>query len=180
MESTTFVAYEMNGQPLPPHHGYPARVLSPGLFGLNSVKWVTRIELVDRHVNGFYEQQGWGPNFVIPNRSTIFNSDFETLLPAPGGSIPVRGNAFAGNRGVANVDVSLDGGQTWLPARIDYPGTDLTWAFWTFDWRPTGPGDYTLVARTTDRQGGIQSGEYRDTAPEGATGYPGLHVRVTT
>ncbi|MDQ6672857.1 MAG: molybdopterin-dependent oxidoreductase [Chloroflexota bacterium] len=178
MEPTTFVAYEMNGAPLPPHHGYPARVLSPGLFGLNSVKWVTRIELVAQHVKGFYEQQGWGPSFVIPNRSTFFSGDFETPL-TPGESIPIRGNAFAGNRGVASVDVSPDGGRTWLPARIDYPGTDLTWAFWTFDWRPLGAGAHTLVARMTDRQGGVQTGEYRDTAPQGATGYPGLHVRVT-
>lgn len=179
MEPTTFVAYEMNGEPLPPHHGYPVRVLSPGLFGLNSVKWVTRIERVDQHVKGFYEQQGWGPSFVIPNRSTFFVGDFQAPL-MPDGSMPIRGNAFAGNRGVASVDVSPDGGQTWLPARIDYPGTDLTWAFWTFDWQPTRPGEYTLVARTTDRHGGVQTSDYRDTAPEGATGFPGLHVSVTT
>ncbi|MGI9149154.1 MAG: molybdopterin-dependent oxidoreductase [Chloroflexota bacterium] len=178
MRATTFLAYAMNGSPLPPHHGFPARILTPGLFGLNSPKWVTRVELDDQHVKGFYELQGWGPNFVVPNRSTFFAGAFQTPF-VPSASIPVRGNAFAGNRGVAGVDVSQDGGQTWQAAHIDYPGTELTWAFWTFDWQPSSPGDYTLVARTTDRQGGMQTSDYRDTQPEGATGFPSLRVRVT-
>ncbi|MBV9324714.1 MAG: molybdopterin-dependent oxidoreductase [Chloroflexi bacterium] len=177
LEPTTFVAYEMNGEPLPVRHGYPVRILTPGLFGEKSVKWVTRIELVEHDVKGFYEQQGWGPNFVIPIRTTFFASDFAT--PLTGGSIPIRGNAFAGNRGIASVEVSADGGLSWYPARIDYPGTDVTWAFWTFDWQPSQAGDYLLVARATDRQGQSQDGLYRDTAPEGATGYPSLHVRAT-
>jgi DMSO/TMAO reductase YedYZ molybdopterin-dependent catalytic subunit len=178
LESTTFLAYAMNGSPLPPHHGFPARILTPGLFGLNSVKWVTRVEVVDHHEKGFYELQGWGPSFVIPNRSTFFAGDFQTPFSA-GAVIPIRGNAFAGNRGVASVDVSPDGGQSWQPARLDYPGTELTWAYWTFDWQPQSPGDYLLVARTTDRQGGIQTSDYRDTHPEGTTGFPSLRVSVT-
>jgi DMSO/TMAO reductase YedYZ molybdopterin-dependent catalytic subunit len=178
LEPTTFVAYEMNGEPLPVRHGYPVRILTPGLFGEKSVKWVTRIELVDHDVKGFYEQQGWGPNFVIPIRTTFFVGESATPF-TPGLSIPIRGNAFAGNRGIASVEVSTDGGQTWQMARIDYPGTDLTWAFWTFDWQPSRPGDYLLVARATDRQGQLQDSQYRDTAPEGATGYPSLHARVT-
>jgi DMSO/TMAO reductase YedYZ molybdopterin-dependent catalytic subunit len=178
LETTTFVAYEMNGEPLPVRHGYPVRILTPGLFGEKSVKWVTRIELVDHDVKGFYEQQGWGPNFVIPIRTTFFDGDFATPF-TPGASIPIRGNAFAGNRGVGSVEVSADGEQTWQAARIDYPGTNITWAFWTFDWQPGGPGDYLLVVRATDRQGQLQDSQYRDTVPEGATGYPGLHVRVT-
>ena len=177
LEPTTFVAYEMNGEPLPVRHGYPVRILTPGLFGEKSVKWVTRIELVDHDVKGFYEQQGWGPNFVIPIRTTFFAGDFATPF-TPGASIPIRGNAFAGNRGISSVDVSADGGQTWQPARIDYPGNDITWAFWTFDWHPQGPGDFLLVARATDRQGLPQDSTYRDTAPEGATGYPSLHVHI--
>jgi DMSO/TMAO reductase YedYZ molybdopterin-dependent catalytic subunit len=109
----------MNGEPLPLRHGYPVRILTPGLFGEKSVKWVTRIELVDHDVKGFYEQQGWGPNFVIPIRTTFFAGDFATPF-ARGGRIPIRGNAFAGNRGVGGVEVSADGGQTWQTARIDY------------------------------------------------------------
>jgi DMSO/TMAO reductase YedYZ molybdopterin-dependent catalytic subunit len=159
-------------------HGYPVRILTPGLFGEKSAKWVTRIELVDHDVKGFYEQQGWGPNFVIPIRTTFFTDDIAAPFTA-GASIPIRGNAFAGNHGIASVEVSTDGGQRWQTARIDYPGTDLTWAFWSFDWQPSQPGDYLLVARATDRQGQVQDSQYRDTAPQGATGFPSLHARLT-
>jgi DMSO/TMAO reductase YedYZ molybdopterin-dependent catalytic subunit len=178
LEPTTFVAYEMNGEPLPKRHGYPVRILTPGMFGEKSVKWVTRIELVDHVVEGFYEQQGWGPNFVIPIRTTFFVQDISTSF-TPGTIIPIRGNAFAGNRGISSVEVSTDGGQLWQAARIDYPGTDITWAFWTFDWQPGAPGDYLLVARAMDRQGQLQDSQFRDTAPEGATGYPSLRARLS-
>jgi DMSO/TMAO reductase YedYZ molybdopterin-dependent catalytic subunit len=177
LEPTTFVAYEMNGEPLPQRHGYPVRILTPGMFGEKSVKWVTRIELVDHDVKGFYEQQGWGPNFVIPIRTTFFVQDISATF-TPGTTIPIRGNAFAGNRGISSVEVSTDGGQTWQVARIDYAGTDITWVFWTFDWQPSAPGDYLLVARATDRQHQLQDSQFRDTAPEGATGYPSLHARL--
>jgi DMSO/TMAO reductase YedYZ molybdopterin-dependent catalytic subunit len=178
LEPGTFVAYAMNDQPLPARHGYPVRIITPGLFGEKSIKWVTRVELVDHHEKGFYEQQGWGPSFVVPIRSTFFVGDFSTPLVA-GRPISIRGNAFAGNHGVAAVDVSADGGKVWQPARLDYPGTDLTWAFWSFDWQPPAPGEYLLVARATDRQGGVQTNEYRDTQPQGATGFPSLRVTVT-
>jgi DMSO/TMAO reductase YedYZ molybdopterin-dependent catalytic subunit len=178
LEPTTFVAYAMNGEPLPLRHGYPVRILTPGLFGEKSVKWVTRIELVDRDVKGFYEQQGWGPSFVVPIRSTIYTTAFQTRF-SPESTITVRGNAFAGSRGIATVELSDDNGLSWRPARIDYPGTDITWAFWTADWQPSGPGDYTLVARATDRTGQRQIETYRDTAPEGATGLASISVRVT-
>ncbi len=178
MEPTTFVAFEMNGEPLPAHHGFPARVLTPGLFGLNSVKWVTRIELIDHEVKGFYAQQGWGPSFVIPTRSNFIMGNFQTAFTRDV-PISVRGIAFGGNRGVARVDVSADGGQTWQEARIDYPGTPVTWAFWTFDFLPSGPGEYHLVARATDGQGGVQTNDYRDTQPEGANGFHSLTVGVT-
>jgi DMSO/TMAO reductase YedYZ molybdopterin-dependent catalytic subunit len=178
LEPTTFVAYGMNGEPLPVRHGYPVRILTPGLFGEKSIKWVTRIELVDHDVKGFYEQQGWGPSFVVPIRTTFFTSDFQTPL-ASAATIPLRGNAFAGNQGIASVEISDDGGVSWQPARLDYPGTDITWTFWSFIWQPRTPGDYTLVARATDHRGQRQIESYRDTAPEGATGLPSVRVRVT-
>ena len=69
MDPTTLVVYEMNGAPLPERHGYPVRIIVPGVFGETSVKWVTQIELVNDNAKGFYERQGWGPNFVIPTCS---------------------------------------------------------------------------------------------------------------
>ena len=118
MEPTTLVAYEMNGEPLPQRHGYPARILVPGLFGEKNVKWVTRIELVDTDAKGFYEQQGWGPEFVVPTRSRFTEPDFAQPL-AVGRPVALRGTAFAGDRGVTGVEVSLDDGRTWDDAKLE-------------------------------------------------------------
>ena len=76
LEPTTFVAYGMNGAPLPVRHGYPVRILTPGLFGEKSIKWVTRIELVDHDVKGFYEQQGWGPSFRRSDSDDLLRERF--------------------------------------------------------------------------------------------------------
>ena len=178
MDPTTIVAFAMNGEPLPQRHGYPARVVVPGLYGEKNVKWVTRIEVVDYDAKGFYEQQGWGPNFTIPTRSDIFGPRWvrrggdNFVDPFPAGQMTtIRGRAFAGDRGVQNVEFSADDGQTWRAVRIDYPGTDLTWTFWSADWLPTEPGEYTLVSRATDGAGDSQPSESRGIVPQGATGY---------
>jgi len=71
MEPTTLLAYDMNGVRLPHRHGYPLRVIVPGYFGEKNVKWLTRIEVADANAKGFYEAQGWGPDFIVPTRSRI-------------------------------------------------------------------------------------------------------------
>jgi DMSO/TMAO reductase YedYZ molybdopterin-dependent catalytic subunit len=178
MDPTTIVAFAMNGEPLPQRHGYPARVVVPGLYGEKNVKWVTRIEVVDYDAKGFYEQQGWGPNFVIPTRSDIFGPRWvrrrgdNFVEPFPAGRMAIiRGRAFAGDRGVQKVEFSDDDGETWRGVRIDYPGTNLTWTFWSADWLPQEPGQYTLVSRATDGTGAPQPSETRGIVPQGATGY---------
>jgi DMSO/TMAO reductase YedYZ molybdopterin-dependent catalytic subunit len=187
MEPTTLVAYRMNGEPLPERHGYPVRVIVPGLFGEKNVKWVTRIEVVDHDAKGFYEQQGWGPNFVVPTRSDIFgprwvrrggNRDEFVELFTANRTATIRGRAFAGDRGVARVEFSADDGETWREARLDYPGTRLTWTFWSADWRPTAPGEYRLLSRATDGTGAPQPSEQRSIVPQGATGYHRVLARV--
>lgn len=184
MDPTTLVAFAINGEPLPLRHGYPARVVVPGLFGEKNVKWVTRIEVIDHDAKGFYEQQGWGPNFTIPTRSDIFSprwvrrkGDAFVEPFALGQQATVRGRAFAGDRGIQQVEYSLDDGATWQAARIDYPGTRLTWTFWSFDWQPTELGSYTIVSRATDGTGVAQPTEKRGIVPQGATG---LHRVVAT
>ncbi len=178
MDPTTIVAFAMNGEPLSRRHGYPARVVVPGLYGEKNVKWVTRIEVVDYDAKGFYEQQGWGPNFVIPTRSDIFGPRWvrrrgdSFVEPFVAGEMAtIRGRAFAGDRGVQNVEFSADDGETWRGVRIDYPGTNLTWTFWSADWLPEEPGEYTLVSRATDGAGDPQPAETRGIVPQGATGY---------
>jgi len=178
MDPTTIVAFAMNGEPLPHRHGYPARVVVPGLYGEKNVKWVTRIEVVDFDAKGFYEQQGWGPNFVIPTRSDIFGPRWvrrrgdNFVEPFVAGRMAIiRGRAFAGDRGIQKVEFSADDGETWRGVRIDYPGTKLTWTFWSADWLPEEPGQYTLVSRATDGMGAPQPSETRGIVPQGATGY---------
>jgi DMSO/TMAO reductase YedYZ molybdopterin-dependent catalytic subunit len=178
MDPTTIVAFAMNGEPLPQRHGYPARVVVPGLYGEKNVKWVTRIEVVDYDAKGFYEQQGWGPNFVIPTRSDIFGPRWvrrrgdNFVEPfAADRTATIRGRAFAGDRGIQRVEFSADDGETWRGTRIDYPGTNLTWTFWSADWLPEEPGEYTLVSRATDGTGAPQPSESRGIVPQGATGY---------
>jgi DMSO/TMAO reductase YedYZ molybdopterin-dependent catalytic subunit len=178
MDSTTIVAFAMNGEPLPQRHGFPARVVVPGLYGEKNVKWVTRIEVVDYDAKGFYEQQGWGPNFVIPTRSDIFaprwvrrRGDSFVEPFAAGQTATIRGRAFAGDRGIQKVEFSADDGKTWGEARIDYEGTPLTWTFWSANWLPEEAGAYTIVSRATDATGMPQPSESRGIVPQGATGY---------
>ncbi|MFL5759960.1 MAG: molybdopterin-dependent oxidoreductase [Thermomicrobiales bacterium] len=179
MEPTTMVVYQMNGEPLPPHHGYPARVIVPGLYGEKNVKWVTAIEVIDHDGKGFYEQQGWGPNFVVPTRSDIFapqwrrgHSGDAFVQPFHvNQAVTVKGRAFGGNRGIKAVDVSIDNGENWAPARVDYPGTNLTWTFWSFVWTPSKAGNFIVTSRAVDGMGQPQIEEKRGTIPQGATGF---------
>lgn len=177
MNPTTLVAYEMNGAELPAHHGYPVRMIVPGLFGEKSVKWLRRIELTERDAKGFYQQQGWGPSFVTPTHSRIDAPSAGSPLAA-GKAAELRGIAFAGDRGVSGVEVSTSGGTTWRRAQIVYPGTRLTWVLWRYDWRPEKPGRYDLAVRATDGMGNVQTASVRGTEPQGSTGYHHLDIRV--
>ncbi|MDQ3152594.1 MAG: molybdopterin-dependent oxidoreductase [Actinomycetota bacterium] len=177
MEPTTLVAYQMNGEPLPERHGFPARVIVPGLFGEKNVKWVTRIDLVTEETKGFYEQQGWGPSFVVPTVSRFTEPGFDRPLTA-GAPVTLRGTAFAGNRGVSGVEVSVDDGAAWQPAQLEYSGSPLAWVLWRYEWRPDRPGEYPLLVRATDGAGAPQIAEQRSSVPEGATGYHRVMARV--
>src|SRR6476620_5399136 len=161
MEPTTLLAYEMNGVPLPDRHGYPLRVVVPGYFGEKNVKWVTRVEVTEANAKGFYETQGWGPDFIVPIRSRIDVPDdwvFVSLgkLTAP---IEVKGIAFGGDRGISRVELSFDDGQIWSEAEIYYSGGNLAWSLWKAQWTPTAAGDYSLVVRATDGEGAVQEWE---------------------
>src|SRR6201993_4507685 len=124
MEPTTLLAYEMNGAPLPQRHGYPLRLIVPGYFGEKNVKWLTRIEVTDANAKGFYEAQGWGPDFVTPTRSRIDVPDnwSSFSLGKLTGPIEVKGVAFGGDRGISRVELSFDNGESWRDAEIYYSG----------------------------------------------------------
>ncbi len=183
MEPTTLLAWQMNGVALPQRHGFPLRAIVPGYFGEKHVKWLTRIELVNAEAKGFYEKQGWGPDFITPTRSRIDVPDnFANLslgkLEAP---IEVRGMAYGGDRGVSRVEISFDKAQTWQEAEIYYRGSDTAWSLWkTRDgWKPSAPGEYNLVVRATDGKGEVQEQDDERSPYSGATGFHWITVYVT-
>ncbi|MGB3330844.1 MAG: molybdopterin-dependent oxidoreductase [Thermomicrobiales bacterium] len=185
MEETTLLVYQINGEPLPRRHGYPVRVIVPGLYGEKNVKWVTRIDVTTADENGFYEDQGWGPDFVPKTRSDIFSPrtrlakgvfTFTRDFPVDR-KVEVKGRAFAADRGIRSVEFSVDGGTTWSPAEIYYPGTRLTWALWRFEWTPAAPGNVDIVTRAVDGLGNPQPTQASEIVPQGAQG---LHVVTAT
>ena len=167
LAADTLLAFRMNGQELPIRHGYPVRVLIPGRFGEENPKWLTRIELTDHFVTGLYASQGWynGPLHTI------------TRIDRPFGRVPfastveIGGLAFAGNRGIQQVEISTDNGQTWNKAQLAAPLSQDSWVFWTYQWHPTTRGHFVLVARATDGTGQPQTSQKQGTVPNGATGY---------
>src|SRR6267154_1550803 len=191
MEPTTLLAYQMNGEPLPQRHGYPLRMIVPGLYGEKQPKWLTRIELLNeadarlhrRHGCGFYKEQGWGrEGDVIPTHSRIdapqvlgdhFAEPFQVGRP-----VELRGMAFGGDRGISKVEISDDGGETWNDAEINKPGTKISWSLWRYNWTPDEEGDAELVVRATDGKGELQISDYRDQVPDGATGLHHVKARV--
>ena len=181
LEPTTLLAYEMNGTELPGRHGYPLRLIVPGYFGEKNVKWLTRIEVTDANAKGFYETQGWGPDFITPTRSRIDVPDAWSSLSLGKltGPIEVKGIAYGGNRGISRVEFSSDGGKSWRDAEIYYSGGNLAWSLWKTEWMPGAPGDYTLVVRATDGEGDVQEWDEDRGAFSGVAGLHQIGVYVT-
>ena len=190
MEPTTLLAYGMNGQVLPQRHGYPVRLIVPGRYGEKNPKWITRIELLDeadarlhrRHGCGFYKEQGWGPNDVVPTHSRIdapaHGGDFDAPFKV-GQKVEFRGVAMGGDRGISKVEVSTDGGQTYQPAEIHQPGTKISWSLWRYEWTPTQPAEEVRVfVRAVDGEGTPQIEQFRDQVPHGSTGLHWVRGKV--
>ena len=165
MEST-LLAYEMNGEPLPLKHGFPMRSMALGWTGANCIKWLHKITVLDKPHEGFFMdrvyrvfQKGQEPHTgeVVTGlklKAIITQpAEGETL---PAGRITVLGAAYAGEQPVAGVTVSLDGGRTWHPAEFIGPDEPYAWRQWQFIWEVQDPGEYTVMARATDRSGNHQ------------------------
>ena len=154
LSEDVFLAYRMNGEPLPRQHGYPLRLIVPGIYGMKNVKWLSKIELVNYDFKGYWEKRGWSDSAVIPIMSEI-------LMPMGGKSVPlghyvVGGIAFGGRQGISRVQVSLDGGDSWQDAGIRKPLSKWAWSLWRFDWQPPQQGRYALKVRGIDHSGRIQ------------------------
>ncbi len=170
------VAHHMNRAPLPLAHGFPARIIVPGLYGMKSVQWLTRIEVVDRDYRGYYQKKGWTDEAVVKTTSWIDVPLHGSTLR--GERLQVQGTAFAGTRGVRRVEVSFDEGETWEATTLDPPLGPAAWVFWHYDWGRPKRGSHSLLVRAVDGDGGIQRADEQGPAPDGATGLHQITVTV--
>jgi DMSO/TMAO reductase YedYZ molybdopterin-dependent catalytic subunit len=179
-----FVAYRMNGRPLPRGHGYPVRALIPGHWGEINVKWLTEIEVLEEEADGYWEKRGWhgtGPVNTVAKLHSVSAAD--------DGQVRVGGHAYAGTRGIERVEVSTDGGDSWAPATLSDPlpgavdaetGDPLraeaedAWRMWEYTYEATDP--HEVVVRAVDGTGSLQEETKRSAFPRGPTGWVSRRV----
>ena len=176
LRDNVIVAYEMNGEPLSPKHGFPARIIVPGLYGMENVKWLNKIESVPEDFRGYYQRRGWADTAVIKTMSRVDVPPGSAKL-APENHL-IGGIAFAGDRGISKVEVSADDRQTWEPAEVRKPLSPYTWVIWTRSWDATDPGLHRIWVRATDGTGEVQTAEAKASLPSGATGRHHIFVVV--
>lgn len=166
----SLLAITMNGQPLPVEHGYPARLVVPGLYGyVSATKWIVDLELTrfDR-AEAYWTRLGWGARGPIKTESRVD-------VPRSGQVVdrgPVRfgGVAWAQGRGVRAVEVRVDDGP-WRPAELGASYTDDAWRLWSIDWQAEQAGQHRIAVRATDGTGAVQTSDEADVLPDGATGW---------
>jgi DMSO/TMAO reductase YedYZ molybdopterin-dependent catalytic subunit len=174
LESTTVVAYGMNDRSLPRAHGFPARIIAPGIYGMKNVKWLERIEVVDYDYRGYWQRSdGWDNIAEIKTASRI---DVPPELTAVEEAGVVAGMAWAGNRGIRRVEVSLDGGATWGPAVLRRELARAAWRQWRLPLPPGGQGRRRLKVRAVDGRGDLQTDRQAPPHPSGASGYHEVDV----
>lgn len=171
------VAYELDGVPLPMNHGFPARMIIPGHYGMKGPKWLDSIDVVAQESGGYWEQQGWDHNAVVKTTARVDVPSDGGLVKL--GAVSLAGVAFAGTRGISKVEYSTDGGSSWSAAPFKPPLSNLTWVLWTADWIPPREGAYRLMVRATDGTGAAQDRRTAPSYPSGASGYHSIHVDVS-
>jgi DMSO/TMAO reductase YedYZ molybdopterin-dependent catalytic subunit len=175
-EREPMVAVGMDRLPLPTEHGFPARLIIPGLYGyVSATKWLSEIELTTREaVDGYWVPLGWAKDAPILTQSRIdVPGRGDRLSPGPN---TIAGVAWAPDRGVSRVEVSIDDGE-WQVARVSRPISDATWVQWSLDW-PAEAGRHTLEVRATDGTDEVQTADVTGAAPDGARGHHRVTVQV--
>ena len=173
LDPRSLIVYAINGEQLPIPHGFPARLLVPGLYGMKNGKWLTSLTLGTGGYTGYWEERGWTRTANVKTTTRIdLPLDGDTLASRP---TFITGVAYAADRGIARVDVSIDAGATWHAATLRRPLGALTWTLWEYPWRPE-PGGYYIVARAVELNGDVQTPEEEAPIPNGATGYHVIHV----
>jgi DMSO/TMAO reductase YedYZ molybdopterin-dependent catalytic subunit len=171
------VAYALDDAPLPMSHGFPARMIIPGHYGMKGPKWLDSIDLVNHESGGYWEQQGWDHNAIVKTTARIdVPSDADIIKLGP---VAVAGVAFAGTRGISKVEYSTDAGKTWNEAPFKPPLSNLTWVLWNIEWTPAREGTYKLMVRAIDGMGNAQEQRTAPSYPSGATGYHTIQVSVS-
>ena len=166
----TLLAYEMNGEPLPPLHGFPLRLVVPGWYGMCSIKWLVGIHVLDHEFQGFYQKERY---FSLNEPGSEPHATYHTKMniksivtsPTPGEVVPaggytLAGAAWSGEDDVVRVEISTDGGGTWSQAEIVRPRTGYSWCRWEHTWKPAGPGRHTIMSRATNNLGETQPMEF--------------------
>jgi DMSO/TMAO reductase YedYZ molybdopterin-dependent catalytic subunit len=179
--SEILIAYEMNGEPLNADHGAPFRLIVPHWFGVASIKWLARMDVVTEPYQGEFQTSHYMYEWADrPHESvSLMRVRARITDPAPGATIPVgtytvRGKAWSGTGPVTNVDISLTGEGEWLPAQLESPAGPYQWQDWSFTWQVPKPGRHSLRARATDAAGNVQP----DVPPWNRLGYGNNAVEV--
>jgi DMSO/TMAO reductase YedYZ molybdopterin-dependent catalytic subunit len=171
INEATILVYEMNGEPLTNGHGFPLRLIVPGIYGMKNVKWITRIEAVNFDFKGYWQKRGWDDKAEYKTMSRIDAPESSIK-----GNTTIAGIAFAGDREIRNVEVSTDGGKVWERAEIKPALSKYSWVLWHKDWSPAKAGKYSVKVRATDGDGETQTSQYAPPAPSGASGLHSITV----
>jgi len=168
------LAYDLNGTPLPPQHGFPLRLVVPGWYGMTNVKWLSRITVVTEPFTGYQVANGYRFRQTEDEEGRpVTRMRPRSLMVPPGipdfmtreriverGGVDLVGRAWSGRASITRVEVSADGGETWADAAVEPdPGHPWAWAGWSFRWEPPSAGPFTLCCRATDETGETQPAE---------------------
>jgi DMSO/TMAO reductase YedYZ molybdopterin-dependent catalytic subunit len=173
LDPRALIVYDLGGEPLPQAHGYPARLLIPGLYGMKNGKWLTSLEVSSGDYTGYWEQQGWTREAKVKMMSRIDLPFDGTVLTTK--ETWIAGVAYSADRGIGRVEVTTDGGASWQPATLRRPLGALTWVLWQYQWQPTS-GAHVLAVRAIDMQGNVQTAKSAPPLPDGASGYHAVQV----
>lgn len=175
------IAVGMNGKPLPPEHGYPVRMVVPGLYGyVSATKWLTEMR-VTRFADdtAYWTSRGWSDRGPIKTASRIDVPRARARLQRDGeGAVVLGGTAWAQHRGITGVQVRIDDG-AWKDARLGAEVSTDTWTQWALRWPGAEPGEHTATVRAIDSTGEVQTAEQADPAPNGASGWHSVDFTVT-
>lgn len=165
------LAYRLNGDPLPQEHGFPVRLVVPGLYGYKMPKWIQRVELAEAPLAGLWEKRGWSALGRVRVTSAIQSHQI-----AADKSVLLRGMAFAGENPLRAVEISIDGGP-WMPVTFSQR-TPFVWAEWSARWEPPGAGHYHIRVRATDSSGQTQTEDNASAYPDGSSGIHAIVVSI--